>query len=170
MSISPKVSQLTTAQVAYALEVSEKHARRLIKTKGLPTVTKNGGRGGHRFDLRVFIDWVVAERAPDVESGTAIAEQTRVNKERADKLAIENELARGNLCYVDDCTAAGMQASAAMKAELQGLPGRIANELAAASGVDAAICKDIVRREIERIGQRFAAAMSKLGEQPETVS
>lgn len=117
------------------------------------------GGGGHgetrKIHVRKALPWVVKNRTEKPGS-----ERDRLAKEQADKVAIENAKSRKELIWahhVEDCLAG---ANAALAADLDGLPGRMATTLADIE--DPALVRAKLLDETRRIRESYARQLSEL--------
>lgn len=117
------------------------------------------GGGGHgetrKISVRKALPWVVANRTEKPGS-----ERERLAKEQADKLAIENSQSRRELLKADHVQDILWSANSSLALQMQGLPGRMATELASID--DPALIRSTLLNEVRRIRSSYAQQFAEL--------
>ncbi len=109
MSLELKRDRRTLAKVLHSLDPDE--------------VTTTASGNSPRYQLSRVVNHLVATAIASSTSATGepgerldgVAERARVDKERADKLAMENEVARGNLLEAEDVERVWVETFTAIK-------------------------------------------------------
>lgn len=131
---------------------------------GMPSIRVGRGRAGNKIDSALAQRWLeerrLAKNAPS--EGTYDRERLRLVTEQANEKAIKNALERGELIKSEHAQEFAMEAVARLAGNLSGLPGRLANELARTQSP--AECRELIKREVDRTRQQFAADLEELGE------
>lgn len=148
--------------IAAMLGCTTRHVMRQVDL-GMPVAQRGKGRAPSKFDIRAVHEWDKRRelnRQLPAEDRSRESEELRLITERADRLALENEVERRSLLKVEDAQELAMTAVAQMASNVKGLSG-LACELAAESRP--AICREILVAEGRRILGEFSAAMDQLG-------
>lgn len=97
--------------------------------EGMPA--KRSGRKGDRveIDTAAAMPWLL-DRASKDAAPRADSQRERLAREQADKVALENAVKRRELVPSDQVEAVALELIARIGSALDGVPGRLANELA----------------------------------------
>lgn len=108
--------------------ISQSRVSQLIRD-GMPA--ENEGRRGAKAKINTAAasEWLIERRARQ-QSGKRESERERLYREQADEKALSNERERGNLIYRDQVRDVLLMIAQSLASALDGLPGRLANELA----------------------------------------
>lgn len=118
---------------------------------------KGGGRTGKAvaIDLAEAVNWEI-EQAKTEAQAPVQTERARLQREQADRIALENALRRGELVKTADIAAMIRKAGVILRAELDGMSGRLAGELAGMSEVPE--IRSRLLGECRRVQQAFSNA------------
>jgi len=99
---------------------------------GMPAV--RSGRAGAKvqIDTAVALPWLLG-RASERAAPTPDSQRDRLAREQADKVALENAQRRGELVPIAQVRAVASELVSRLGSALEGLPGRLANEIAGIS-------------------------------------
>jgi phage terminase Nu1 subunit (DNA packaging protein) len=122
------------------------------RREGMPCTVR--GKTAVTIELAQALPWVLArrDRRPD-------SQRERVAREQADRLALQNAQSRGELITRGSVSAAIEECFGLLIGELDGLPGRLGMELAAAN--EPAVISARLRAELMRIRQTAADRIVK---------
>lgn len=115
---------------------------------------RSGQGAAIQIDLARSLPWIIRRRAPKPGS-----EHERLVRAQADKLELDIGKRRGELLLASDVEQQDMALAADFRSRLDGLPGRIANELAGIT--DAAEIRRLLLEETRAIATAFADAIRK---------
>ena len=127
---------------------------------GMPGVARVKGRRDAQvlIDLTLALPYLVDRK--DKRSIAPESARERVHQEQADRLALENEESRGKLCRMDVIEQLALRAASGLASELDGLPGRLAGELATIT--DPATIKGRLLEECRRVRTAYADHLGRL--------
>lgn len=130
--------------------------------KGMPVLA--AGRPGRECQIEPghAIDWEIAQARAGRKQEKTETQRDRLAKEQADKVAIENAVRRGELAKVAHFRAVATAAVSYLSSELDGIAGRLANELAGIS--DPAEIRQRLLAQHRDARATFAQRLAKLGE------
>ena len=112
---------------------------------GLPHGRTAGGH--YAFDLAEVFAWREQRSTPKRPGVIDLdQERARLAKERANKIAFENELVRGNYFHVADVDKAWVEITTVVRTKILALPTKLAPVLAVE--MDPAKCNEIIRSAI----------------------
>lgn len=117
---------VNTETLAQHLDVTPRRVQQLVKDRGMPCL----GRG--RFDLLACLQWYarfLKARKDEHESEALRQARIRLLKERADRETLENAVRRGELLPASHVEQVFTQTLALAVSRLEGVAGRLANEL-----------------------------------------
>jgi len=108
-------------------------------------------RGHYAFDLAEVLEWrerrAVEKVAVSIPKNSSVInldqERARLAKERADKVAFENELERGNYVHIDDVNKSWQEIASIVRTKILALPHNLAPVLAAEN--NPAVCSELIR-------------------------
>lgn len=150
-NVTEKQSQRGFAQL---LDVSPQTVSNWCEA-GMPH--SGGGRHGEarEINVREALPWVAANR-----TNKPASEKGRLDRERADKLAIENAAKRGDLIRREHIELYVQYSESSVASELHAIGGRLANDLAGIS--DPAVIRARLLDETKRVRRNHAANLAKL--------
>lgn len=127
---------------------------------GMPVLS--AGKAGREYEIEpsAAIDWEVEQAKASRAGGES--QRDRLAKEQADKVALENAVRRGELAKVAHFRAIAAAAISHLNAELDGIAGRLANELAGIS--DPAEIRGRLLDQHRAARAAFADRLRELGE------
>lgn len=140
------------------------YSERQISTfmdEGMPAVRPKKKGAAVRIPCAAAIQWLLT-RANDKSKKQGESQRERLYREQADEKALANERERGKLIYRDQVRDALMTIARSLGSALDGLPGRLANEL---SHQDARLIRErllfehrVVRRDVAQSIAEFVIA------------
>lgn len=136
------------------------------KAAGRFTTETKAGRG--RYMLADFIKAYIEE----IKQGQGITEgeldgpkeRARVDKERADQLALKNAERRGELRDLEGFLMINAQIAQITNTHLSAIPARIANQIAAETGANPEEIRRLLQKEIDEARQDLSQAFQKYAE------
>jgi phage terminase Nu1 subunit (DNA packaging protein) len=124
---------------------------------GMPCRRKKAGKGSRvTIDPKLAAPWVFSRRQPKG------SERERLAKEQADKFAIENARARGEIVLVGQIAEVFSILGAELAARHDAVPGRVASEFAGTT--DAAVIRQRLLDELRDVRAAVGDAVTKLAE------
>lgn len=139
---------------------------------GMPSVRSGGGRAGNKIDSAKAQRWLeerfLRKNLPSENAVTTERERLRLLTEQANEKAIKNAMARGEQVLSEHVRELSMVAIVNLAAALDGLPGRLANDLAGEG--EPAKCREIVKREVDRVRNQFADSFEQLSKSCEDLA
>lgn len=127
--------------------------------KAATRMDTNPKHGRGRYMLYDFVRQYIAELQGggglkgEIDAGY---ESARVDRERADKLALDNAERRGEVRDFESLVMVNAQVAQIVIGHLNALPGRVAGRLAAETGADPETVRKLVQAEVDAV--RTAAA------------
>lgn len=131
--------------------------------QGMPVEGDRTGRNGKTLsiDTTAAIPWLI-ERASSKGAREEGGERERLAREQADGKALDNAERRKELVNVNHVRAIVLAAVSNLGAELEGVPGRMANELAGIA--EPAEIRARLLDQLRRVRAAYADRLGKLGE------
>lgn len=137
-----------------------------LAEEGMDGVERDGRQGAQMaIDLTKAVPWYVRRQVERAEDRNSPSDQLR--REQARKAARENAEAEKELIPVDAVGAALMRLATVMGAQLFGIPGRCASDLAGIK--DPALVRDRLMDEFREVRVEFSKAIATLPELPAVV-
>lgn len=138
-------------------------ARRVQQLANEGIIVK-AGRGQYRLlaSVRGYVTFLQERVSGDRKADGWRDERARLAREQADRIALENAVSRGRLIQSDQVENVLSAAMAALSADLDGLPGRMATTVAGID--DPAIARATLQDETRRIRRSFAQSVAELAE------
>lgn len=151
------VSQTEFAEI---IGKSSEWVRQLAK-QGLPSERTNGRGKGVMIDTAAAINWLISrertKQIPDDEDSSLDSETRRLRAAQADLAELDLSERRGELAPVEDYLIASQEAMVIVASQMDGLPGRVASQLAGIT--DAAEIRQLLLDETRRIRAAAAARL-----------
>jgi len=103
-----------------------------LQDQGFPVVSRGDGRKANQYDTAACVTWLVERERrkvatlPDGEVISLEAERTRLTKEQADKIEMENAVRRGEMVSADHVAALWANVLVNCKTRLLAIPTRAA--------------------------------------------
>lgn len=131
---------------------------------GMPVKKKTGRKGSEtKIDTVESIEWLI-HHYHERKKGTRTSQRERLAQEQADKVALDNAIKRGTLIRGDMIVEILGPAFSDLGANLDGISGRLANELAGTR--DPAIIRSKLFGELRKVRASFAQQIAELVESP----
>lgn len=134
--------------------------------QGMPSDRSGRARKSVSIETATAIPWLLERAASQVKREEG-SERERLAREMADGKALDNAARRGELVNVAHVRAVMLAAVSQLGAELEGVPGRMANELAAIS--EPAEIRARLLGQLRGVRSSYADRLGKLGE-PDAVA
>ena len=154
-----KIDELTVfsrAFVAHLLGIPARTFADLVKREILPKPT------GRKYDaaacVRAFLAYKIADRGP----ANAAFEKARLTREQADRAALQNAVRRGELLIAAEVHQVNLEIAADFAGRVDGIPGRVAGELAAITDPGEVRARLVIEMRALRSG--FADAILKIAQ------
>lgn len=127
-------------------------------------VIPRAGRGEYPLlaSVRGYVDFLQKAAAGQNRKTFDKGERERLASEQADKVAIENATKRGELVRREDVEQVVTEMVALLASQLDGVAGRVANEVAATNEPSRA--REIILREHRRIRTAYADGLAELAQ------
>ena len=151
-----------TYELAELLGVTPEWIRRLAQ-RGMPKAKDEGRANKNCFVLKEALRWYIEHMSGNNSIIDITAEKARLTSAQATKAEIEVRTLRGILVARDEMLDSLGEILSALRAELLGLPGRLANELSVAESV--AEVKQILDRDLRRSLNNAADKLEALQEE-----
>jgi len=134
---------------------------------GMPAIRSRRKGSPVRINTAEAIPWLL-EQAKAEAKPAAESQRERLAREQADKVALENAASRGELVRSADVEALVLETIAQLGSVLDGVPGRLANELAGLA--DPAEIRARLMQELRGARSAFADRLAQLADAGEQLA
>src|SRR5215212_8699294 len=136
--------QVTTAELSKITKLSPTALREHVRKYAMPGADTHRQGRKRLWDLTVTIPWLLdfykTQNTPEAGSKSLAAERLRLLSEQADREALDNAKRRGEVIEYEDAEGCMMTVASLLASQLDGMAGRLANELVNES--NAAVIRD----------------------------